>query len=80
MLFAATLLLCFFPFLIVGDALAGRFATASLARYAGLNRQAAAVGHIFAPAGHHVQRRDRTASVEFFVLGGIAAATALQKL
>ena len=49
MLFAATLLLCLFPFLIVASALAGRPLVNTLARYTGLNNQAAAdVGHLFA--------------------------------
>ena len=81
MLIAATLLLCFFPFLIVGDALAGRSATATLARHAGLNKQAAAdVSHLFASAAVTSSAVTGTASVVFFVLGGIAAATALQQL
>jgi membrane protein len=81
MLFAATLLLCFFPFLIVGNALAGRSTTAGLARQAGLNRQAAAdVGHLFAPATTTSNAVTGSASVVFFVLGGIATATALQQL
>src|SRR6516162_10239759 len=42
MLFAATLLLCFFPFLIIANALAGRSAANGLARHLGLNKQAAA--------------------------------------
>src|SRR5262249_33651612 len=37
MLFAATLLLCLFPFLIVASALAGRPLVSTLARYTGLN-------------------------------------------
>ena len=49
MLFAATLLLCLFPFLIVASALAGRPLVNTLARYTGLNSQAAAdVDHLFA--------------------------------
>src|SRR5215471_19092282 len=49
MVFAATLLLCFVPFLIVGAALAGRPVAAGLARHAGLNERAAAdLGHLFA--------------------------------
>jgi membrane protein len=81
MLFAATLLLCFFPFLIVGNALAGRSTAAGLARHAGLNRQAAAdFGHLFAPAATTSNAVTGTGSVVFFVLGGIAAATALQQL
>ena len=43
LLFAATLLLCLFPFLIVANALAGRSAASGLARHLGLNKQAAAV-------------------------------------
>ena len=47
-LFAATLFLCFFPFLIVANALAGRSATTGLARHLALNQQAAAdVGSLF---------------------------------
>jgi hypothetical protein len=49
MLFAATLLLCFIPFMIVADALAGRSTVTELVRRLGLNQQAAAeVGHLFA--------------------------------
>src|SRR6185369_4731455 len=81
LLFAATLLLCFFPFLIVANALAGRSAAASLAQRAGLNKQAAAdIGQLFAPAATTSSAVTGTASVVFFVLGGIAAATALQQL
>ena len=48
MVCAATLLLCFFPFLIVVSALAGRSTVSGLARRLGLNQQAAAdVGHLF---------------------------------
>ena len=75
MVFAATLLLCLFPFLIVVSALAGRSAAQSLTRHTGLNSQAAAdIGHLFtsAVAG--------TASMVFLVLGGIAAAAALQQI
>ena len=47
-LFAATLFLCFFPFLIVANALAGRSAATGLARYLALNQLAAAdVGSLF---------------------------------
>src|SRR5262245_42034544 len=51
MLFAGTLLLCFFPFLIIANALAGRSAASGLARRLGLNKQAAAdVGQLFTSA------------------------------
>ncbi len=41
MLFAAILLLCFFPFIIVANALAGQSAVTGLVRHLGLNQQAA---------------------------------------
>jgi membrane protein len=81
MLFAATLLLCFFPFLIVASALAGRSVVTTLARDTGLNSQAAtAVGHLFAPSAATASAVVGTASMVFFVLGGIAAATGLQEI
>jgi membrane protein len=81
MLFAATLLLCFFPFLIVASALAGRPLVNTLARYTGLNSQAAAdVDHLFASSAATVSAVVGTASMVFFVLGGIATATALQQI
>ncbi len=81
MLFAATLLLCFFPFLIVVSALAGRSVVKTLARHTGLNSQAAAeVGHLFASSAATASAVVGTTSMVFFVLGGIAAATALQEI
>ena len=41
MLFAAVLLLCFFPFLIIANALAGQSAVTGLTRRLGLNQEAA---------------------------------------
>ena len=41
MLFAAVLLLCFFPFIIVANALAGQSAVTGLVRHLGLNQEAA---------------------------------------
>jgi membrane protein len=80
-LFAATLLLCFIPFLIVADALAGRSFTETVARHTGLNQQASAdLDHLFAPAATTNHAVSGSASAVFFVLGGIAAATALQQL
>lgn len=80
-LFAATLLLCFFPFLIVVTALAGRPVVDTLARLTGLDNQAAAdVGRLFAPSAATASAVVGTASMVFFVLGGVAAATALQQL
>jgi membrane protein len=81
MLFAATLLLCLFPFLIVTSALAGRQVVTTLARDTGLNGTAAAdVGHLFASPAATASAVVGTASMVFFVLGGIAAATALQQI
>jgi len=80
-LFAATLLLCLFPFLIVVSALAGRSVVDTLTRYTGLNGQAAAdVGHLFASSAATVSAVVGTASMVFLVLGGIAAASALQEI
>ena len=80
MLFAATLLLCFFPFLIVANALAGRSVTSGLARHLGLDKQAAAdVGHLFTSSAATSSTITGTAWV-FFILGGVAAAMAIQEL
>lgn len=80
-LFAATLLLCLFPFLIVVSALAGRPVLNMLTRYTGLSGQAAAdAGHLFASSAATASAVVGTASMVFFVLGGIAAATALQQI
>jgi len=79
--FAATLLLCLFPFLIVVGALAGRPAAQSLTRYTGLNGQAAAdFGHLFASPTATTSAVVGTASMVFFVFSGIAAAAALQEI
>jgi len=79
-LIAATLLLCFFPFLIVANALAGRSTTNQLARHLGLNKQAAAdVSKLFTSTTATSNAITGTAWV-FFILGGIAAATAIQEL
>ncbi len=80
MLLAAVLLLCFFPFFITYDALAGRSAVDSLVRHLGLNARAAAImTSVFAPASTTSGAVTGTAWV-FFVLGGIAAASAIQEL
>jgi membrane protein len=81
MLFAATLLLCLVPFLIVLSALAGRPVVDALTRFTGLNGQAAAdTDHLFASSAATASAVTGTASMVLFVLGGIAAATALQQL
>jgi membrane protein len=80
MLFAATLLLCFFPFLIVANALAGQSAVNGLARHLGLNKEAAGdVSRLFTSASSTSNSITGTSWL-FFVLGGIAAATAIQEL
>ncbi|MGA8725364.1 MAG: YhjD/YihY/BrkB family envelope integrity protein [Acidimicrobiales bacterium] len=80
MMFAAVLLLCFFPFLIVANALAGRSAVTGLTRRLGLNQEAANdVSHLFASSTSTSNAVTGTAYV-FFILGGIAAAAAIQDL
>jgi membrane protein len=80
MLFAAALLLCFFPFIIVANALAGRSAANGLARHLGLNKQAAAdVAQLFTSSSATSGAITGTAWV-WFILGGVAAATAIQQL
>ena len=80
MLFAAILLLCFFPFLIVANALAGRSAVTGMVRRFGLNQQAASdVSHVFA-SSQATSSSITGAGYVLFVLGGLAAATAVQDL
>lgn len=80
MLFAAVLLLCFFPFIIVVNALAGRTAVSGLVRHLGLNQQAAGiVSHLFASSSA-TSGSLSGASYVLFALGGIAAASAIQEL
>ena len=80
MTFAAVLLLCFFPFLIVLNALAGRSAVTTFSKRLGLSHEAAVdVSHLFASSTSTTHAVTGTAYV-FFVLGGIAAATAVQEL
>jgi membrane protein len=81
MLFAATLLLCALPFLIVVTALAGKSSAAAIGRRMGLDRQATAVfGHLFASPSATQAAVVGTASMVFFVLGGIFVASTLQAL
>ena len=80
MLFAAVLLLCFFPFLIVANTLVGRSAVTGMVRRFGLNQQAASdVSRVFASA-HTTSSAITGVGYVFFILGGIAAATAVQDL
>lgn len=80
MLFAAVLLLCFVPFLIVLQSLAGRNEASGFVRRFGLTHQAAnAVRHaLTSPSA--TSGTIRGVSWVFFILGGIAAAAAIQEL
>ena len=80
MLLSAILLLCFIPFTIVAASLTGRSDVTALDRHLGLNQQAANdVSRLFAPA-HTTSSALSGASYVLFVLGGIAAAAAIQEL
>ncbi len=80
MLFAAVLLLCFFPFLIIVSAFSGRSTVTGLSRRLGLNHQAATdVSHLFT-SSHATSNAVTGTAYVFFILGGIAAATAVQDL
>lgn len=80
MLFAAVLLLCFIPFSIVVRALAGRGAETSIARRFGLNPQAAHDVSRVLTSPHNTSAAISGLGYVLFVLGGIAAATAIQDL
>jgi membrane protein len=80
MIFAGTLLLCAFPFLIVADSLAGRSTANGLGRRLGLNQQASDdVGNLFTSSHETVASVTGVAWV-FLILSGFAVAAALQGL
>ncbi len=80
MVFAAILFLCFFPFVIVLSALSGRSAVDAFVRHFGLSHEAATdVSKLFEPASSTSSALTGGAYV-LFVLGGIAAAAAVQEL
>jgi membrane protein len=80
MIFAGTLLLCAFPFLIVADSVAGRSAASGLGRRLGLNRQAADdFGHLFTSSHATVASVTGFAWV-FLILSGFAVGASLQGL
>ncbi len=80
MLFAAILLLCFIPFVIIANALAGHSAATAIVRHLGLNQQAASdVSRVFASPSA-TSNAITASSFVFFILGGVAAATAIQDL
>ena len=80
LLFAAVLLLCFFPFLLVLESLGGRENASSLIRRFGLTGEAAhAVRGALTPASAPSTAVSGLSWV-FLVLGGIAAAGAIQEI
>ncbi len=80
MLLAATLLLCAVPFLLIAAALSGRSAVAALTERLGLSKQAAAdVGQLLTSSSA-TDAAVTGLSWVFFILGGIAAASAIQHL
>ena len=80
MLFAAVLLLCFVPFFIILNALAGRSAVSRVVEHFGLNREAADAVRQVMTSPSATSNAISGLSYVLFVLGGIAAATALQGL
>ena len=80
LLFAASLLLLTFPFLIILDALGSRSAVTGFSRRLGLNHQAAVdVSNLFAPTSSTTGAVTGAGYV-IFILSGIATATVLQNL
>lgn len=80
MLLAATLLLCAVPFMLVAAALSGRSAVSALTVRLGLSKQAAAdLGHLFTSSSA-TSNAVTGLSWAFFILAGISAATAFQRL
>lgn len=80
MVLAATLLLCAVPFMLIVAALAGRSAVSYLSERLGLNHEAAAeVGHLFTSSTATTSAVTGMSWV-FFVLGGVASASAFQIL
>ena len=76
MLFAAILLLCFFPFIIIANALAGESAVTGLVRHLGLNQQAAKdVSGLFASSSATSNAVTGTAWL-FFILAVVASIVA----
>jgi hypothetical protein len=72
MIFAAVLLLCFFPFVIVLDALLGRDTTTVFTRFLGLNHQAATDMHHLFTSDQATSSAVTGTSYVFFIVGGYA--------
>jgi membrane protein len=80
MLLAATLLLCAVPFVLIMVAVAGRSIVPELSWRLGLTKQAAAdVGHLFTSSAA-TSAAVTGLSWVFFILAGIAMATAIQRV
>jgi membrane protein len=80
LLLASILLLCFVPFLIVFQALIGRSAATSAIRRFGLSHQAAADVSTVFTSPNATSGAITGFSYVLFVLGGLAAASAIQEL
>ena len=80
MLFGAVLLLCFVPFLIIVQALAGRSATTRLIRRFGLSGEAADATTAVFTSPSSTDAAVTGLSYVLFVLSGIAVAGAIQEL
>jgi membrane protein len=80
MLLAATFLLCAVPFLLIASALAGRSVVPALTRRLGLSHEASAdLGHLFTSSSA-TSGAVTGLSWVFFILAGIAGASAIQLL
>lgn len=80
MLFAAILLLCFLPFMIVIGALSGRNVVTGLSRELGLNQAASRlVGQLFNPSAT-VSSTVTIRGIIFAIFGGIGTAATLQSI
>jgi membrane protein len=80
MLFAAVLLLCFVPFLLVLQSLIGQDQAAGLIKRFGLTNQAASAVRHALTSPSATSAAINGLSWVFFVVGGIAAAAAIQEL
>jgi membrane protein len=80
MLFGAVLLLCFVPFLIIVEALAGRSATTRLIRRFGLSGEAADATTAVFTSPSDTSAAVTGLSYVLFVLSGVAVAGAIQEL
>jgi membrane protein len=80
MLLAAMLLLCVVPFFLIVTALAGRSATSELSHRFGHSQLAAADVGILITSSSATSSAVTGLSWVFFVLGGVAGATAIQQL